>query len=318
LNNTVTNILEDLSHEDLATFQNVIESLLTQKVSTGRKYTIDHFAMEYLKYIQNTFSEKYLISIRLTFKHLMAFYGKEKLLSAITVKDAEDFKSQLMISAPKGVELYFRNIKASFNKAIEWDLINNNPFQNIKFKRTQKSKPKFLRRSELDLILSNTTSTKLKEIFIFGFYSGCRLGEIVNLRWQNIDLTRLKILIGDEEFITKSARTRNIPMNNTLLQLLSSKWNLQSKEKFVFSKDSGYRFTKEYVSKYFKNSVRKAGLPEELHFHSLRHSFASNLAIAGIPLVSIKELLGHSSISVTEIYSHTNYESLQQAVKVLE
>jgi site-specific recombinase XerD len=59
-------------------------------------------------------------------------------------------------------------------------------------------------------------------------------------------------------------------------------------------------------------------MKEEIHFHTLRHSFASNLAIKGIPIIVIKELLGHSSITTTEIYSHTNIEALQKAIKQLK
>jgi site-specific recombinase XerD len=59
-------------------------------------------------------------------------------------------------------------------------------------------------------------------------------------------------------------------------------------------------------------------MKEEIHFHTLRHSFASNLGIKGVPIIVIKELLGHSSITTTEIYSHTNIEALQKAVKQLK
>ena len=80
---------------------------------------------------------------------------------------------------------------------------------------------------------------------------------------------------------------------------------------------STFPFTTNYVSKKFKQAVRLAGADDKIHFHSLRHSFASDLVNKGVPLYHIKELLGHSSIAVTEIYSHPDLESLHEAVNKL-
>ena len=103
-------------------------------------------------------------------------------------------------------------------------------------------------------------------------------------------------------------------MTEKNLSMLKSKCEGKKKDEYVFSKGNGFPFNRDYISRYFKKSVRKAGLTEELHFHSLRHSFASNLAIRGVPIITIKELLGHSSIVTTQIYSHSDIESLQKAV----
>ena len=87
---------------------------------------------------------------------------------------------------------------------------------------------------------------------------------------------------------------------------------------YVFSKRNGERFTGDHFSRRFKIVCKAAGLDNSIHFHSLRHSFASNLVQHGVPLYTIKELLGHSSISTTEIYSHLNMETLRKAVGKLD
>ena len=69
---------------------------------------------------------------------------------------------------------------------------------------------------------------------------------------------------------------------------------------------------------HFKRACKAAGMDKSIHFHSLRHSFASNLAQQGVSLYVIKELLGHSSVSTTEIYSHLNLETLKDAISVLD
>ena len=73
----------------------------------------------------------------------------------------------------------------------------------------------------------------------------------------------------------------------------------------------------DHFSRKFKKACRAASVDERIHFHTLRHSFASRLAQEGVSLYVIKELLGHSSITTTEIYSHLNVESLRGAIEKL-
>jgi len=87
---------------------------------------------------------------------------------------------------------------------------------------------------------------------------------------------------------------------------------------YIFSKSDGKKFTGDYFSRRFKRVCRKAELDKSIHFHSLRHSFASNLVQKGVSLYTVKELLGHASISTTEIYSHLNMDSLREAVEKLD
>jgi len=128
-----------------------------------------------------------------------------------------------------------------------------------------------------------------------------RLGEIINLKWKNVNLATKIITVCDEEFITKG-REKIIPVGNS----------------YVFCKNNGEKFTGDYISQMFKRACKAAGMDSRIHFHTLRHSFASNLAQKGVSLYTIKELLGHSSISTTEIYSHLNIEALQKAIKTFD
>ena len=86
---------------------------------------------------------------------------------------------------------------------------------------------------------------------------------------------------------------------------------------YVFSKSSVLNFNAEYVSKQFKKALRAAKLNDDIHFHSLRHSFASNLVQRGVNLYVIKELLGHEDIKTTQVYSHLTQSSLLDAVILL-
>jgi len=244
----------------------------------------------------------------------MNHIGEKKLINQLTNKDAEDFKLFLMKKAPSGYKVYLRNIKAAFNKATDWEMIISNPFNKLKITKDQQVTPEFLSRGKLNVVLSKTDSRVIREIFLFGFYTGCRLSEIIYIRCGNVDLNKKVIIVGDREFSTKNKKSRLIPICQELLSLLKVRCNGTDEDQYVFTKGNGFPFNRDYVSRYFKKSVRKAGLGEQIHFHSLRHSFASNLALQNVPIIVIKELLGHSSIVTTQIYSHPDLDALKKAV----
>jgi len=224
-----------------------------------------------------------------------------------------------MKRAPKGFVVYMRTLKAAFNIAIEWNYILSNPFVKVKFKKGQKKKPAFITRDDLEKILIQTENKKMKDIFIFAFNTGCGLGEITQLRWQNIDIRKNVIIIEDDLFPTKNEKQRIIPISKEFLPILNVLGKKTKKAQYyVFGKTNTFPFHNDYVSSSFKMACRKAKMKEEIHFHTLRHSFASNLVIKGVPIIVIMELLGHSSITTTEIYSHTNMEALQSAVSHLK
>jgi site-specific recombinase XerD len=80
----------------------------------------------------------------------------------------------------------------------------------------------------------------------------------------------------------------------------------------------GIKLTEDYVSRKFKKAVKKANLSNKIHFHTLRHSFASNLVQNGVDLYVVKELLGHEDIRTTQVYSHLQTDNLFKAVKLLD
>ncbi len=86
---------------------------------------------------------------------------------------------------------------------------------------------------------------------------------------------------------------------------------------YIFYRIRGIKLNEDYVSKNFKASVRDTGLNDNIHFHTLRHSFASRLIQKGASLFVVKELLGHEDIKTTQIYSHLHTENLTEAINLL-
>jgi len=104
-----------------------------------------------------------------------------------------------------------------------------------------------------------------------------------------------------------------------LRQFISSiPWTLnQPKNDLILYRKKNAKLNGEFISKQFKVAVRAAELNDDIHFHTLRHSFASNLVQRGVNLYVVKELLGHENIKTTQVYSHLTQSSLTNAICLL-
>jgi integrase/recombinase XerD len=297
--------------------------------------TLRVFIEEYKNIIQHNRSSSYLRSVVVALNYLVEYFsltehrpGLQKPIASINIKDVENFLIHLQQKVSKGYIVYYRNLKAAFNKAKDWGYVKENYFTKVKLPKRQKLAPVFINSEQLLAICSQIKNKMVKDVVVFAFYTGMRLDEIVNLRWKNVDLQNRTITVGDESFTTKGRNQRFIPMSEEALASLLSQRERKNftvnvlpfdfAHGFVFCKENGEKFTGNYFSRRFKKACTASGIEKEIHFHSLRHSFASNLVQKGVPLYSIKELLGHSSISTTEIYSHLNMDSLREAVKKLD
>ncbi len=308
---------------------------LTSQMS-GATVTLGTFAEEYLKHIKLNLSENYYESHRISFAHLVEHFKEQRMMSMIQFRDAEMFITELQHKVKKGYRNYYRNLKAAFNKAVEWGYISANPFLKVKLPKQQKNQPAYLYEEELKTILDKIELNVARDASALSFYTGCRLGEVVSLKWKNVNIAEGYIVIGDDDFETKGKNQRTIPLCEEALQIIVNIASINStkdsgtlsnrastplsnltKSEYVFAKENGMPFSGDYISKRFKRGCRLAGVSDKIHFHSLRHSFASNLAIKDVTLYKIKELMGHSSITTTEIYAHLNLDGLRDAVEVL-
>lgn len=278
------------------------------------------FRDEYLKFVAEAYSKKYLVSIKLSFRHFIKFVENIP-LKKITIPKSQEFLSIVYKRAPKAAELYFRTLKASFNRAIDWGYLSENPFSKIKLPTSQKPYPIFITKPEFKKIINNTQDATMRDIFYTAFNTGMRLGEIVNLKWKSIDFNSRKIYVqNSNSFSTKNKKDRVIPLNEIMQTLITNKIENKSfidNEDFVFTKIRGIKINEDYVSKSFKKIVRLCGCNERIHFHTLRHSFASNLVQRGASIYIVKELMGHSDVATTQIYAHLNKENLEDAVNLL-
>lgn len=289
---------------------------IPQKVSIKLR----SFIAEYKSYVKNTYSEKYLTkAVTPSFNRLQAFLPDTP-LEYITSKNIDQFISSVYAKSKFAASLYHRTLKAAFNKAVIWNYIQENPFNKIKSPKVLKSFPVYLSEAELILILNKTENQLLKDIFTIAYYTGMRLNELLSMKWNWIDSTQEVITIkNSDDFNTKNKKERIIPIHPKVKKIFQVYFQIAriSKNSFVFFRKSDIKLNGEFISKQFKKAVRAAELNEDIHFHSLRHSFASALVQRSVSLYTVKELLGHENIKTTQIYSHLQQESLNKAVNLL-
>ena len=282
----------------------------------GNSLLLSTFKDEYLKYAKLRFSKSYVErSIEPAFKLIIEFAGDIP-LKQLDLKTLDNFIINKYNSTKSGAALYYRTLKAAFSKAVIWNYLSDNPLKKIKAPKVPKSNPVFISETELNLILDKTTNQNLKNIFTVAFYTGMRLSEILNMKSSWIDTQQNIISLKNSvDFTTKSKKERIVPIHPRIASIVI-KPNSKTDD-FIFNRKSDIKFNEDYVSKQFKKALRAAKLNDDIHFHSLRHSFASNLVQRGVNLYVVKELLGHEDIKTTQIYSHLTQNSLTNAIQLL-
>ncbi|MBW7841184.1 MAG: tyrosine-type recombinase/integrase [Ignavibacteriales bacterium] len=308
--------------------------------------TLRVFVDEYSNLIKQNRSAAYHKSVVNSLKHLTDYFGCQRAIQTIGLKDIEGFISHLQrkvkkpvshsVSRGEGYRVYVRTLKAAFNKAVDWNYVKENYFMKVKLPKKQQVNPAYISSTQLAVISMQIENRTIQDLVTFAFYTGMRLNEIVNLTWRNVNLSTRIITVGDAEFTTKGRNQRYIPICEEVFEVLARSKGQEEKSNtprilrihpsqrgeiksgFVFCKANGEAFTGDYVSKIFKKACKAVGTDKSIHFHSLRHSFASNLVQKGVNLYTIKELLGHSSISTTEVYAHLNLDALKEAIRTFD
>jgi integrase len=244
--------------------------------------------------------------------HLYEFFGKGKPLTEIAPMQIEDYKIQRQGKiADSTVNRELALLKRMFNLAITWDLYSGlNPVRKVKFFREFNNKLRILSPEEEIKLLQNAIPY-LQDLIRFALNTGLRVGEIFSLRWSHVDLPRGILSV----FASKTQTIREIPINSDARGVLEA-WKLNKKNESVFyNPQTGKPFVDLKTG--FALACEKAGIAD-VTWHTLRHTFASRLVNSGVDIVTVKELLGHSSISVTMRYAHTNIESKRAAVEKLD
>ena len=168
--------------------------------------------------------------------------------------------------------------------------------------------PKVLSRTEIERLLDATPNLKYKAIFAIMYSSGLRISEVLHLKYDDISRTNMQIYIHE----SKTHTSRYALLSKRALDILTEYW-------FKCGRPKGILFPNQWTGEYLtpsatglelRKSVKRAGLPKDIHSHCLRHSFATHLLEDGVDIRYIQTLLGHRSPKSTEIYLHVSNKTL--------
>lgn len=199
-------------------------------------------------------------------------------------------------------------------------LIKTNPFKYVSTPKKEKKLPKYLGVQELEIIF-NTPDVKTslgqrdRLILEILYATGIRVGELVNVKLDDIDLQRKEIRV-----LGKGNKERIDPFGEYCLDAINMFINDGRKKilnkhhttcDYLIINEHGTKITTRGVEQIIDNVVKKAALKKHVSPHMLRHSFATHLLNEGCDILTVQELLGHESLETTQVYTHVSNERLR-------
>jgi integrase len=281
--------------------------------------TLKQFKEEYLAFVKVNAAERTHRLHELALRRLVELLGENVFLHTITPRDIEKLKIQLAETLdPNTVNIRLKKLKRAFNVALDWELLEKNPFEKISFIKVAHKALQYLPPEDFEKLVSVITEDQFKDIVMFAVCTGCRRAEITNLKWENVNLTMKFITIqSDKNFQVKAGRLRALPISPFLMSVLDRRF-LKRKGAYVFH-NHGYKLSDDWLTHRFTQYKIKAKLKDEYHFHSLRSTFASWLVMNQQDIYSVSKLLGHSKVTTTEqYYAHLQTDRLFSTMLVID
>jgi len=271
----------------------------------------------FLSYIKNqkNYSEKTILSYK---NDLFSFYEylKGKSVKDISISDIRNYISDLIKYGytPKTCARKLSSLKSFFKFLLKRNLIEFNPASVLKTPKIPKKLPYVLSEKTLREILDNWKTfdfkTKRDKAIVEILYGcGLRAGEVINLKENDVLKDSIRVL-------GKGNKVRIVPLplktKEAILDYINEKKKNNLTSIYLFVNLNGKKLTERGLYYILKKVFEERGGINGIHPHILRHSFATHLLSRGADLRSIQELLGHSSLKATEIYTHLSIEEIKR------
>ena len=248
-------------------------------------------------------------------------YYKNKDLLKITSKDIEKYIQTLSDLAPTTVSHNISSLKTFYSYFLKQVRISNNPTDGIKSPKLGIHLPTYLTIDEvnklLDIEVTDAFSSRNKAILELMYATGLRISEVISLEFKNIDYDECIIRV-----MGKGSKERIVPVNDYAIKYLKEYIDNYRPElvkneinNYIFLNNHGRMLTRQGIFKMIKNYAALKNIKNTIGPHTLRHTFATHLLENGADLRVIQELLGHSDISTTQIYTHLTKEALHNEYK---
>lgn len=253
--------------------------------------------------------------------HFKPRWGKKD-IEQITRFDITHLQADLTgKKSPKTINNVVGLLKKMLSDAKDWELIKINPCEGVRPIRSQRAEITFWSMDEKKRFLNHCRSRhpRLFEVVTVALSTGMRRGEVAGLKRDCIDYDKRQILVKRSYDChlrrvnehTKGKKSRRIPMSSDVLAVLRA-YRLLAPDQLIFGPSIESLILKNF------SKVCKEARVSRIRFHDLRHTFASHLAMKGLPMFDLSKLLGHSTVAMTERYAHLAPDHLQRAMEMLE
>jgi integrase len=243
---------------------------------------------------------------RFNLNNALNFFGDIP-LSSLDQQLFDDFKfTRAKIVTKSTVNHDLTELKHILRLAFEWGYLSTDLGKFIKKFKLSEGKTRYLELAEIQALLREC-STELKPIVQMALNTGMRLGEVLKLTWDDVDLKNRIVILVD----TKNRTTRSVPINSVLFEVLSQ---IDPKQGSVFKSRLGKPYKSIHTG--FRSALQKAGI-KDCTFHTLRHTFASHLAMKGISALILADLLGHKTLAMTRRYTHLSKGHQESVVELM-
>ncbi len=275
---------------------------------------------------QRRFSPRSIDTYRKSLDKFLALVGEDALLESFSEMQVKNFVWDLKMRqnlSPASICEHLAALKSFGKYLVRSSILEINPAGNVPMPKRPKRLVAFLGQKDLaeknfdDIDCSTLPQIRARVLLELIYGSGLRISECQSLTWDRLrEKERLVRVLG------KGNKERIVPITDSLVERLglfkaklTEAGHLISATGFVFVSEDGKPYSIRTLRNDIQNLLREIGWEGKASPHVLRHSFATHLLENGAEIMSVKEMLGHSSISTTQIYTHVNAERLKQAFK---
>lgn len=223
----------------------------------------------------------------------------------------------------KSISRHLSSLRSAYKLLLDRELVSENPFNYVKTAKTGLKLPDFFYESEIQTLFDSVQGNDLialrnRALLEFLYGTGARVSEVRDLAINQVDLTADMVLLHG-----KGNKDRYVPigsfchdalvdyLENGRSQLMAKGHFDDTEHVFVFVNYKGEQLTSQGIAYILDQIVKKSATTLSIHPHKLRHSFATHLLNNGADIRTVQELLGHASLSTTQIYTHLSKEKLR-------
>ncbi len=284
---------------------------------------IDKF-LKYLE-VEKRYSDKTIEAYRTDLKQFYEFAGASPAQVITDYRKIKNWIAYLLSTgvSPRSINRKLSALKTFYKYLLRQGIIDKSPMEKIVNPKVSKSLPVFIPQKDME----NLTQWQVEDDFPglrdfliveILYTTGIRRSELTNLRVSDIDFGNTTIRVTG-----KGKKQRQIPVPSSLLELINRYLRVKSSffaekeydKEYLIVTDRGRRTYPEFINRRVKQVLSQITSLEKNSPHVLRHTFATHLLNNGADINAIKDLLGHSSLAATEVYTHNSFEKLKQIYK---